>query len=93
MLEVHDRGGHVIRYTSKSLRCDDSYCARDAVSVLGASVGVHAIDQHLDADPPYIDITYEPRAIKLDDVTVTLAGILNAQSDPLYEGKLTVEMR
>ncbi len=75
---------------SKSLRCDDSYCATVAIDAIGASDGVHGIDRHLSEDPPRIVVTFDPSRVTADDLATKLAGALTDLHDPLYERPLEI---
>jgi hypothetical protein len=78
-------------FTSRRLRCDDSFCAAPAVDLLANQPGILGIDRSLEADPPSITVTYEPIATPLQRVAESLAALLEEQQDPLYQALIEIE--
>jgi|CXWL01.1.fsa_nt_gi thiol-disulfide isomerase/thioredoxin len=78
-------------FTSRRLRCDDSFCASEAVDLLANQPGILGIDRALEADPPSITVTYEPMATPLERVAESLAALLEEQQDPLYLAPIEIE--
>jgi len=81
----------VARFTSKRLRCDDSFCGAPAIDALAAQPGILAIDRDLEADPPAITVTFEPQVMPLSRLGESLASLIEQQEDPLYQQPVTIE--
>lgn len=90
VLEVKDGHGQVT-FTSKSLRCDDSYCSTPIIEALSAAVGVLSVEQHLDADPAQIIVEYAEDETDAETLTNLLVRQLNSHEDPLYSAPLDVQ--
>ena len=93
VLEVRDAGNGNADLRTKSLRCDDSYCAETAIAAIESNAGITAVTRFSGEDPPRIVVTFDDDALSLDDVALLLANALNALGDPLYERELQVERR
>jgi thiol-disulfide isomerase/thioredoxin len=93
VLEVRAAGNGTAEFRSKSLRCDDSYCAEDAIRAIEAILGVSGIERHTGEDPPRIVVAFDTSALSLDDLAMRAAGALNALGDPLYERPLEIQRR
>lgn len=92
-LEVRPSGGDAVDLRSKSLRCDDSYCASHAIDALSHLDGVRRIDRMLSEDPPRIQVTFDPARTSADAIASALADSLNQLGDPLYDRPLEIVHR
>ncbi len=90
-LVVRTSGSGAVSFASKSLRCDDNYCASETIDALAATIGVTKVERHLDADPPRVDVTFDRNVLSVDGLTMTLADLLGQLPDPLYQGDLQIE--
>jgi thiol-disulfide isomerase/thioredoxin len=93
VLEAERLDGGSVAFSSKSLRCDDAYCAADEVDALAETPSVGSIERHLDADPAFIIVTFDDGATTPEELTGRLAALLNASDDPLYRTPLEVRER
>jgi thiol-disulfide isomerase/thioredoxin len=89
MLEVRRMGEGVIELRSKRLRCDDSYCAKDALNALAAVDGVEEVRATTPDDPPRISVRLRDDA-SAEAVVDAFVGALALHPDPLYERTLEV---
>jgi thiol-disulfide isomerase/thioredoxin len=88
-LEIRTPGKGVVDLRSKSLRCDESYCATAVIDSLAQADGVRGVDRILNEDPPRILVTFDgPRTA--DDVAASLSEALNKLGDPLYSRPLEI---
>lgn len=92
VLEGTRVGAGEVRFVSKSLRCDDSYCSDAALAGLSSAAGVTSIDRHLGEDPPRIVVHFDASVTNVDALANALRDELNAHPDPLYERPLTVHV-
>jgi thiol-disulfide isomerase/thioredoxin len=88
-LEVRTSGKGVIDIRSKSLRCDESYCAMAVIDGLSQTNGVRGVERRLSEDPPRILISFD-EARTADDIAAGLADALNKLGDPLYSRPLEI---
>ncbi|TAK56561.1 MAG: redoxin domain-containing protein [Dehalococcoidia bacterium] len=88
-LEVRDVRTGVVDLRSKSLRCDESYCAAPAIDALAGAIGVLGVERDLSEDPPRIVVTYGG-SLSSDAIASVLAEALNRLGDPLYERPLEI---
>ena len=88
-LEIRTPGHNVVDLRSKSLRCDESYCATAVIDALSLAKGVHGVERLLAEDPPRILVSFDD-ARTADDIASELADALNALGDPLYSRPLDV---
>lgn len=89
-LEVRATGKEAVDLRSKSLRCDETYCAAGAIDVLSSATGVRGVERRVAEDPPRVVVTFERRVTNADEIAARLADALNALGDPLYERPLEV---
>lgn len=90
LLEVRDTARDRVDLRSKSLRCDDSYCARDAIDAIRRAGGVLATDEFTSEDPPRIVVTFEPQVTDSGAIAEMLASALDTFDDPLYDRDLVI---
>jgi thiol-disulfide isomerase/thioredoxin len=91
VLEVHATGDDEVELRSKSLRCDDAYCATALVDALEAEPGVVSIERYLARDPAAIVVRYDASLTNEEQLTELLAAEIRAQPDPLYTLPLVIE--
>lgn len=92
VLMVREMGRGRVELASKSLRCDDSYCADDAIAAFSGAAGVRSVERRPAADPPAIVVEFDAGAATARTLAQALADALNALGDPLYDGPLeTIE--
>ena len=89
-LEVRTSGKGVVDLRSKSLRCDESYCATSVIDGLTQVDGVRSVERMLSEDPPRILVTFDEARTGADDVASGLADALNRLGDPLYSRPLDI---
>ena len=89
-LEVRTSGKGAVDLRSKSLRCDESYCATAAIDAISATDGVRGVERMLSEDPPRILVTFDEAGTSADDIASALADALNTLGDPLYERPLDI---
>ena len=89
-LEVRTTGKDAVDLRSKSLRCDESYCATAAIDAASTMAGVRSVEPSLTEDPPRIVVTFDAGATNADEIAKGLADALNKLGDPLYERPLDV---
>lgn len=89
-LEVRASGNDAVDLRSKSLRCDESYCATPAIDAIAALAGVRSVERSLAEDPPRIVVTFDRGVTNADAIASSLADALNKLGDPLYERPLDV---
>jgi thiol-disulfide isomerase/thioredoxin len=92
-LEVDDQGNGRAQFFSKSLRCDDSYCAAGAINEALSGRSVDVVALAVDEDPPRLSVAFDESAITLDEVTQIVVDALTMLKDPLYERPLEIRER
>ena len=92
-LEVRPSGRNAVDLRSKSLRCDESYCATPVIDALAHLDGVQGVDRMLSEDPPRILVTFDDARTGADAIASALAASLNQLGDPLYERPLEIVHR
>lgn len=93
ILYVSDDGHGRASFESRRLRCDDTYCAREAIDLLARTGGVLATAYDPAHEPPRLDIEFEPQVISLQMLADTLASVLESSGDPLYEQPVELRYR
>lgn len=91
VLRVEQTAAAELTVSGRRLRCDDSFCASDALDLLRTQPGIGAISSNLEADPPSVTIGYEPAVTSPGRIAEALASILQQQGDPLYQQPITIE--
>jgi len=91
VLEVNRLDGGRVEFRSKSLRCDDAYCAAPAVDALSQSPGVVSIEEHLDWDPAIVVVTFDQRQTSVETLVDLVAQALMRREDPLYTRPLEIQ--
>lgn len=89
-LEVRATGKEAVDLRSKSLRCDEIYCAAEAIDVVASANGVRGVERSLSEDPSRIVVTFDAGVTNADEIANGLADVLNKRGDPLYERPLEV---
>jgi peroxiredoxin len=92
VLEVETLGSGRIEFRSKSLRCDDSYCAKPAIDAFVRSAAVELAEEHLDSDPPAVVVTFDERTTSTRDLASQFAANV-VSLDLLYERPITIEYK
>ena len=90
VLDVIEEGAGSVRLVSRSLRCDDDYCAEPVADAVAGSAGVTSAQLRSGAVPPELSVTFAPAAITLEQVVAIAAEALGADPDPLYTRELEV---
>jgi thiol-disulfide isomerase/thioredoxin len=80
-----------VAISGRRLRCDDSFCASDALDLLRPLPGITAIGTDLAADPPTVTIEFEGATTNARAVAEALASLLAQMGDPLYQHPITIE--
>ncbi len=89
-LEFVEQGEGNLELWSKSLRCDESYCADAAVDAFERTPGVQSIDRYLAGDPPSIVVAFDADVTGPEQLADALASALSELGDPLYSRPLEV---
>jgi len=89
-LEVRRAGKGAVDLRSKSLRCDESYCAVSVIDSLTQVDGVRGVERRLSEDPPRVLVTFDESRTSPDGVASGLADALNKLGDPLYSRPLEI---
>ena len=89
-LEIRTSGKGAVDLRSKSLRCDESYCAASVIDGLTQVDGVRSLERMLSEDPPRILVTFDEVRTSADDVASGLADALNKLGDPIYSRPLDI---
>jgi cytochrome c biogenesis protein CcmG/thiol:disulfide interchange protein DsbE len=89
-LVVRAEGSSQLRFESKALRCDASYCADGAVAALADLPGLIDADHAADLASPTLVVRFDPDQLDHDDLVASLVAALEAQPDPLYDRPLEV---
>jgi cytochrome c biogenesis protein CcmG/thiol:disulfide interchange protein DsbE len=69
---------------SRSLRCDASYCAKDAVAALSSVPGIASTRLRLSKGEPTLTLRFDRTKLSADDVVAAVRASLEAVSDPVY---------
>ncbi len=93
VLEVERLGSGRAEFRSKSLRCDDSYCAEPVIGALEDSEGVVSVERHLSEDPPRVLVTFDEDALSEDALVDLLVDALERAEDPLYASPIDVRQQ
>lgn len=80
-----------VEFRSKSLRCDDTYCAEPVIAELESRDGVESVRRYVDEDPPRIVVSFDASSLSQGELTDVLFEQLKAHADPLYERPLEVD--
>lgn len=91
VLVVEETADGEFTITGRRLRCDDTFCASDALDPLRPLAGIVAIRSDLAADPPSVVIEYEAGVTNPSAVAEALASLLDQMGDPLYQHPITIE--
>ncbi len=89
-LEVRPSSKDAVDLRSKSLRCDESYCATSVIDALAQVDGIRGVDRRLSEDPPRILVTFDEARTSADDIASGIADALNKLGDPLYSRPLDI---
>jgi thiol-disulfide isomerase/thioredoxin len=89
ILEVDNLSDGRVDFRAKSLRCDDSYCATDAITKALNVPGIVFAELRSGDDPPRLKVGYDG-TITLHEVTSLVAEVLSELADPLYERPLEI---
>jgi thiol-disulfide isomerase/thioredoxin len=90
VLEVEDVDAG-LRFTSRRLRCDDSFCAQPVADALAKVEGVGAVDADLVSDPPVMMVGYDDAVLSRDELTDTVVRLIEQLQDPLYQQPVEVK--
>ena len=90
VLEVRSLNDGRAEFRSKSLRCDDAYCAEAVVDAVAAAEGVLSVERQLGQDPPTIAVTFDPQRTDVRRLAAFVAGQIEEFPDPLYTRPLEV---
>jgi thiol-disulfide isomerase/thioredoxin len=82
--------GRTLRLTSKTLRCDITYCADKVIESLRAIDGVTAVDEVSRGAEPALTLKLDGTA-RADAIVQAVVAALEAHPDPLYEGSPQVK--
>ena len=91
VLEVERLDDGRVEFRSKSLRCDDAYCAGPAVDVIARAQGVASVERHLDWDPASVVVTFDERETTVQTLVDLVAQRLLRREDPLYTRPLEIQ--
>ncbi|HXH22330.1 MAG TPA: TlpA disulfide reductase family protein [Dehalococcoidia bacterium] len=89
LLVVKAQGSRLVS-ESRTLRCDLTYCAGDAVQALREVAGVKRVDFRSAGGSVKLTVEFDRRVIDGRALAEELARRLEASPDPLYEGPVLV---
>lgn len=89
-LTFEDLGGGRVELVSKSLRCDDTYCANDVIAEFGSGSGITSVEQVETEDAPGLRVTFDERELTASSVAERLRSALEVLGDPVYDEPLQV---
>jgi peroxiredoxin len=89
VLRVESDGSSLV-FTSRSLRCDASYCAATAVEDVLRHLGVEVVETAYGDTMPRLAVRHEPSKITQEQVIDAVAQALRTLEDPVYAGELQV---
>jgi thiol-disulfide isomerase/thioredoxin len=92
-LTVEARGSDRVVFSSRSLRCDASYCADPAIEGLRRLAGIASVDTETGGVAPSLSVRFDPKATPQQQVVDHLVAALSALPDPVYEGALEVRAK
>jgi len=90
VLQVTKRGTGSVEYTSRSLRCDNRYCANDAIAALKDAPGITSVRLDTKRAYPTLSLRYDSKATSEQAVTDAVVRALTAIDDPVYTTPLEV---
>jgi peroxiredoxin len=91
LLVVEEFGDRRVRLSSKRLRCDDTFCAAEAVDRLAGMPGITSVEPDLAADPPSVIVTFSQQSMTADRAAESLIDLLDELEDPLYQHEIAIE--
>lgn len=83
LLLVERHGSGRLRFTSRSLRCDASYCADSVVDDLRAVAGVLGVELTREGEPAMV-LRFDPSALDEAAAVKLVVAALQSQMDPVY---------
>ena len=89
VLEV-ERDGDEIVFTSRSLRCDTSYCAESAIDEVAGHLGLEVVEARYSDTRPSVTVRYQPSAITEEQVIDAIGHALGSLDDPVYLTELRI---
>ena len=92
-LVVSGESDGALRFTSRRLRCDDTFCADAVVAGLRALGGVVSVTAQLDADPPTMVVGFDVARLSEERLVESVVSLIEGLDDPLYQQTVTVEQR
>jgi peroxiredoxin/copper chaperone CopZ len=90
VLTVEAKSERELKLSSRSLRCDASYCAAEIVRRVEALPGVSKVKADLASTEPTLTVRYDPDAVTQQQIVDVTAGALESLPDPVYEGPVQV---
>jgi len=90
VVTVETRATDRVLFTSRSLRCDASYCASSATERIRGLVGIQSVRTGIADGIPSLEVRFDPTAIEQSLVINTLVSALEGLHDPVYETALEV---
>jgi len=90
ILSVDTLGEGRVQLSSKSLRCDDSYCADSAIEAFAAETGLLGVERFTSEDPSRLVVTFDGSVLDANGVAELLKAALDALGDPVYEEPLQI---
>jgi hypothetical protein len=91
VLHVTRRTAGELVFTSRSLRCDPSYCAEVVPDELEAIDGIVAARlSGSGLDEPKLSVRFEPARIREDEVVAAVSRLLESLPDPVYDRPIEI---
>ena len=91
VLVVATNGPGGVQLTSRSLRCDPSYCALTVIDELESVTGIRSLDLAAEtSEAPSLSVSYDPDTLTEAQVVDWLAARLGSLNDPVYSTQLQV---
>jgi thiol-disulfide isomerase/thioredoxin len=90
VLTFADLGEGRVELTSRSLRCDDSFCADDLITAFTQSSGISIAERFEGDDGPGLHVTFDEQMLTAAEVVERLRVALEEAADPVYDEPVQV---
>jgi thiol-disulfide isomerase/thioredoxin len=90
-LQVERGSENELLLSSRSLRCDASYCADLALRTLAATPGIEHIEA-ADEGEPRLTVRFQPEVIEEARLVELVVSLLQSLADPVYQGPVQVQL-
>lgn len=84
------RDGDELVLSSRSLRCDSSYCPENELDELASFIGFEISEKQLTDAHPNLRVRHDPDVITEEQLIDAVAHALQSIEDPVYQGEIEV---